>query len=39
MVLTKTRISKLKNFSFLNNKSFFDVEVHLPNKKNPFKKI
>ena len=24
---------KIKNFSFLNNKSFFDVEVHLPNKR------
>ena len=24
---------KIKNFSFLNNKSFFDVEIHLPNKR------
>ena len=30
---TKNSNFKIKNFSFLNNKSFFDVEISLPNKR------
>ena len=39
MVLTKKSNFKIKNFSFKKNKSFFDVEMNLPNKKKILKKF
>ena len=39
MVSINIQISKLKNCSFLKNKSTFDIEMNLPNKKNFYKKV
>ena len=39
MALIKNSNFKIKNTSYFKNKSFFDIEMHLPNKKKKFKKI